>query len=174
MHRERWVCLSRDDCQPSTVQPSLPQEGTTQIYCWEIMKLPYRYTQEESCFLSWQLNSTFPNFQVLIIGGGDGGVLREVVKNPLVESVVLCEIDEVRATTPTRILASLQRAILIIDFPCLLPAQCWCSLLCRMSLMYQRSSSQGWPKGFSVPSSPSMLEMGLNSWSRTRMPLTSL
>lgn len=40
----------------------------------------------------------FPFFQVLIIGGGDGGVLREVVKNPLVESVVMCEIDEVRAT----------------------------------------------------------------------------
>lgn len=37
----------------------------------------------------------FPLSQVLIIGGGDGGVLREVVKNPLVESVVLCEIDEV-------------------------------------------------------------------------------
>lgn len=33
---------------------------------------------------------------MLIIGGGDGGVLREVVKNPLVESVVQCEIDEVR------------------------------------------------------------------------------
>lgn len=33
--------------------------------------------------------------QVLIIGGGDGGVLREAVKNPLVESVVQCEIDEV-------------------------------------------------------------------------------
>lgn len=33
--------------------------------------------------------------QVLIIGGGDGGVLREVVKHPLVESVVQCEIDEV-------------------------------------------------------------------------------
>uniref|UniRef100_A0A3Q1BKX8 Spermidine synthase n=1 Tax=Amphiprion ocellaris TaxID=80972 RepID=A0A3Q1BKX8_AMPOC len=32
--------------------------------------------------------------KVLIIGGGDGGVLREVVKNPLVESVILCEIDE--------------------------------------------------------------------------------
>ncbi|XP_053704720.1 spermidine synthase isoform X2 [Synchiropus splendidus] len=32
--------------------------------------------------------------KVLIIGGGDGGVLREVVKHPLVESVVLCEIDE--------------------------------------------------------------------------------
>lgn len=37
----------------------------------------------------------FSSLQVLIIGGGDGGVLREVVKNPLVESVVLCEIDEV-------------------------------------------------------------------------------
>lgn len=36
---------------------------------------------------------------MLIIGGGDGGVLREVVKHPLVESVVLCEIDEVGATT---------------------------------------------------------------------------
>lgn len=33
---------------------------------------------------------------MLIIGGGDGGVLREVVKHPLVESVVQCEIDEVR------------------------------------------------------------------------------
>lgn len=41
-----------------------------------------------------QLIIIFPLTQVLIIGGGDGGVLREVVKNPLVESVVLCEIDE--------------------------------------------------------------------------------
>ncbi|XP_044522645.1 spermidine synthase-like [Gracilinanus agilis] len=32
--------------------------------------------------------------KVLIIGGGDGGVLREVVKHPSVESVVQCEIDE--------------------------------------------------------------------------------
>lgn len=31
---------------------------------------------------------------VLVIGGGDGGVLREVVKHPSVESVTLCEIDE--------------------------------------------------------------------------------
>ncbi|NXC91078.1 SPEE synthase, partial [Cercotrichas coryphoeus] len=35
-----------------------------------------------------------PPCQVLIIGGGDGGVLREVVKHPTVESVVQCEIDE--------------------------------------------------------------------------------
>lgn len=45
------------------------------------------------------LDSTFLFSQVLIIGGGDGGVLREVVKHPLVESVVLCEIDEVGTAT---------------------------------------------------------------------------
>lgn len=33
---------------------------------------------------------------MLIIGGGDGGVLREVVKHPQVEQAVLCEIDQVR------------------------------------------------------------------------------
>ncbi|KAJ1969757.1 putrescine aminopropyltransferase [Dispira parvispora] len=32
--------------------------------------------------------------KVLVIGGGDGGVLREVVKHDVVEEVVLCEIDE--------------------------------------------------------------------------------
>jgi spermidine synthase len=33
--------------------------------------------------------------KVLIIGGGDGGVAREVAKHPLVKQVVQCEIDEV-------------------------------------------------------------------------------
>lgn len=32
--------------------------------------------------------------KVLVIGGGDGGVLREVVKHSTVESAVLCDIDE--------------------------------------------------------------------------------
>jgi len=32
--------------------------------------------------------------RVLVIGGGDGGVLREVVKHDMVEQVTLCEIDE--------------------------------------------------------------------------------
>lgn len=40
------------------------------------------------------LNS-HPNPQhVLVIGGGDGGVLREVVKHSTVKSAVLCDIDE--------------------------------------------------------------------------------
>uniref|UniRef100_A0A1B6E4G1 Spermidine synthase n=1 Tax=Clastoptera arizonana TaxID=38151 RepID=A0A1B6E4G1_9HEMI len=32
--------------------------------------------------------------KVLIVGGGDGGVVREVAKHPCVESIVLVEIDE--------------------------------------------------------------------------------
>lgn len=31
--------------------------------------------------------------KVLIIGGGDGGVLREVAKHPGVETIHMCEID---------------------------------------------------------------------------------
>jgi spermidine synthase len=33
---------------------------------------------------------------VLVIGGGDGGVLREVVKHSCVKQATLCDIDEVR------------------------------------------------------------------------------
>ena len=40
--------------------------------------------------------------KVLVIGGGDGGVVREVLKHVTIESVVLCDIDEVSATN-TRI-----------------------------------------------------------------------
>ena len=34
--------------------------------------------------------------KVLVIGGGDGGVVREVLKHDTVEQVVLCDIDEVK------------------------------------------------------------------------------
>jgi predicted membrane-bound spermidine synthase len=34
--------------------------------------------------------------QVLVIGGGDGGVIREIDKHPEVEQVVQCEIDKVK------------------------------------------------------------------------------
>jgi spermidine synthase len=33
--------------------------------------------------------------KVLVIGGGDGGVLREVVKHECVKEAILCDIDEV-------------------------------------------------------------------------------
>jgi spermidine synthase len=32
--------------------------------------------------------------KVLVIGGGDGGVVREVLKHDTVQEVVLCDIDE--------------------------------------------------------------------------------
>lgn len=39
--------------------------------------------------------SSHPNPKaVLVIGGGDGGVLREVLKHPSIERAVLCDIDE--------------------------------------------------------------------------------
>ena len=41
--------------------------------------------------------------KVLVIGGGDGGVVREVLKHDTVEKVVLCDIDEVRIESCIRI-----------------------------------------------------------------------
>lgn len=38
--------------------------------------------------------------KVLVIGGGDGGVVREVLKHETVEEVVLCDIDEVSFSGP--------------------------------------------------------------------------
>ena len=40
------------------------------------------------------LNSHPNPRSVLVIGGGDGGVLREVVKHSTVETAILCDIDE--------------------------------------------------------------------------------
>jgi spermidine synthase len=40
------------------------------------------------------LNSHPNPENVLVIGGGDGGVLREVLKHPSVKNAVLCDIDE--------------------------------------------------------------------------------
>ncbi len=38
---------------------------------------------------------THPNPQkVLVVGGGDGGAVKEILKHPTVERVVLCEIDQ--------------------------------------------------------------------------------
>lgn len=42
--------------------------------------------------------------RVLVIGGGDGGVLREVVKHPSVEEVILCDIDEAVPRVSTKYL----------------------------------------------------------------------
>ncbi|XP_055340087.1 spermidine synthase-like [Paramacrobiotus metropolitanus] len=52
-----------------------------------------------------------PNPQkVLIVGGGDGGILREVVKHDCVQSVVQCEIDEEVINVSRKFLPSLSSA----------------------------------------------------------------
>lgn len=39
-------------------------------------------------------DNAFPRgSQVLIVGGGDGGVLREIARHPGVETIHMCEID---------------------------------------------------------------------------------
>ncbi len=60
------------------------------IQCTELDEHSY---QEMITFLP--LNSHPNPEKVLIIGGGDGGVAREVAKHPLVKEVTQCEIDEV-------------------------------------------------------------------------------
>lgn len=59
------------------------------IQCTERDEFAY---QEMICHLA--MNSHPDPKNVLVIGGGDGGVLREVVKHSCVERAVLCDIDE--------------------------------------------------------------------------------
>ena len=68
------VCLSLDGCiQATELDECAYQEMITHIPLFACTAEPRK---------------------VLIIGGGDGGVLREVLKHPSVESVHQCEIDE--------------------------------------------------------------------------------
>jgi len=52
---------------------------------------------------------------VLVIGGGDGGVVREILKHPCVETVTHCEIDEVNLLTNLTIFFSGQEALYTHD-----------------------------------------------------------
>ncbi|XP_044741031.1 spermidine synthase [Chrysoperla carnea] len=58
------------------------------IQCCEFDEFSY---QEMVSFLP--LNCHFSPKRVLIVGGGDGGVAREVSKHPLVQTIEQCEID---------------------------------------------------------------------------------
>ncbi len=55
---------------------------------------------------------THPNPQkVLVIGGGDGGSIREIVKHPQVEQAILCEIDGLVIEKSIELLPSMASAI---------------------------------------------------------------
>ena len=45
-----------------------------------------------------EFTSSFSLVQVVVIGGGDGGVLREIAKHDSVKEITICEIDKVRTT----------------------------------------------------------------------------
>lgn len=82
--------------------------NSNQFFCWicsdklgkclvlddaiQLSELDEFAYQEMIAFLPLNIH---PNpKRVLIIGGGDGGVAREVAKHPLVEEIVQCEIDK--------------------------------------------------------------------------------
>jgi hypothetical protein len=63
-----------------------------------LILLPRRYAKLSTPAISGVLADLKP--QVVVIGGGDGGVLREIAKHDLVEEIVICEIDKVCSTLP--------------------------------------------------------------------------
>jgi len=64
--------------------------------------VPSRFTQIYLCKRYQEMIAHIPLAshpnpkKVLVIGGGDGGVVREVLKHDTVQEVVLCDIDEVK------------------------------------------------------------------------------
>ena len=59
----------------------------------------FQVTEADECsyheMMAFLPLNSHPNPEnVLIIGGGDGGVAREVSKHPLVKRIIQCEIDE--------------------------------------------------------------------------------
>jgi spermidine synthase len=72
--------------------------------------------------------------KVLVIGGGDGGVLREVIKHDCVEEATLCDIDEVRCGSGNAITRDGHA-----------------NKHDRLSSGFQRSTCQVWPRHTTLP-----------------------
>ncbi|KIH56261.1 hypothetical protein ANCDUO_13559 [Ancylostoma duodenale] len=75
-----------------------PHERISELWNTDLTFLPGM----SCCFSNPKLNlfcgdgfEFLKKHKVLIIGGGDGGILREVLKHPEVEHVTMCEIDRV-------------------------------------------------------------------------------
>ena len=92
--------------------------------------------------------------KVLVIGGGDGGVLREVIKHDCVEEAVLCDIDEVGAAA---------RAM---------PYCCVLIRYDRLSFVSRRSTCQACLSVTRTRKSRCTLEMGSSSSKIIRTNLT--
>jgi hypothetical protein len=86
---------------------------------------------------------------VLVIGGGDGGVIREVLKHKSVEKVTLCDIDEVSWPIPT-------------------PPRYVSSHIARLLSEYLKNTSQECHHATKTLESPSSLVMDSSSYPSTK------
>ncbi|MDN5294113.1 MAG: spermidine synthase [Eubacteriales bacterium] len=74
-------------------------------------------TTEKDEFVYHEMITHVPMFshpnprRVLVIGGGDGGTIKEVLKHPEVEKAVLCEIDERVIENSRRFLPTISSAL---------------------------------------------------------------
>lgn len=59
-----------------------------------LILLELLYIKNSFCSLVFQFTYHIFFLQVLVIGGGDGGVLREVSRHSSVEQIDICEIDK--------------------------------------------------------------------------------
>lgn len=88
-------CTERDEFAlvPPPPQPTHPSSPSHQLLSVHEGRLIVCASYQE--MITHLAMNSHPNpKKVLVVGGGDGGVLREVVKHSTVESVILCDIDE--------------------------------------------------------------------------------
>jgi NAD kinase len=84
------VCVPRDDHSPTTLFHPQPKKGLKRI----LFRVCFSLGQQRVACLQTIFSETLKFVQVLVIGGGDGGVLREVARHKSVDQIDICEIDK--------------------------------------------------------------------------------
>lgn len=93
--------------------------------------------------------------KVLVIGGGDGGVLREVVKHECIEEAILCDIDEAGSSPTANIIVQSSY-----------PSR-------RLSFVFPNNTSHTWPRAWSIQRLPYTSVTVSGSLKTTRTPSMS-
>lgn len=83
-YREGWVCLPRNAHPPSPLLHSKPKEGLFFFFTERLL----------DCDRVYLFKTTYHILQVLLIGGGDGGILKEISRHSSVDRIDICEIDK--------------------------------------------------------------------------------
>jgi spermidine synthase len=74
----------------------------TSIYIYSFCSLVFQFTY----------HIIFP--QVLVIGGGDGGVLREVSRHSSIEQIDICEIDKMVVDVSNKLIKRMSIIFLLV------------------------------------------------------------